>query len=121
MKPKNAAVSIMPSMPMLTTPVRSRADAASAPSVIGVAWVIVTARIEIVAAGPNCTPGQHQQDDGDDRPEADLQPGAQRACAADDARDRPRPRRSRLGLAPASAELDVAAPPTSASRGTRRR
>ena len=56
MKPAKAAVSIMPSMPMLTTPARSEVMPARAPSVSGVALVIVIARIEMVAAGPNCTP-----------------------------------------------------------------
>ena len=56
LKPVNAEVSIKPSIPMLTTPVRSEQIPASAPSVIGVALVIVMARIEIVAAGPNCAP-----------------------------------------------------------------
>ncbi len=53
MKPLNADVSIRPSMPMLTTPVRSEQIPASAPRVIGVALVMVMARIEMVAAGPN--------------------------------------------------------------------
>ena len=37
MKPTNAAVSIMPSMPMLTTPLRSHITPHSAPRAIGVA------------------------------------------------------------------------------------
>ena len=41
MKPTNAAVSIIPSMPMLTTPLRSFITPQSAPSAIGVASVRV--------------------------------------------------------------------------------
>ena len=44
MKPTNAAVSIMPSMPMLTMPLRSFITPHSAPSAIGVASCRVCGR-----------------------------------------------------------------------------
>ncbi len=53
MKPKKAAVSIRPSMPMLITPERSQQRPARAPRVSGVALLIVTATIETAATVPN--------------------------------------------------------------------
>ena len=47
-QPKKAAVSIMPSMPMLTTPDRSQNTPESAPSVSGVATAMVVASMLVM-------------------------------------------------------------------------
>ena len=119
MKPTNADVSIRPSMAMLTTPVRSEQMPASAPSVIGVALVIVTARIEIDDRLAEAQARGHDQDQRQRDPEADRDPGARNTSSAR-ASDR------RRGRAHVSAlphmEPSCTSPATaSASRGTRMR
>ena len=47
-QPKNAAASIMPSMPMLTTPERSQNTPESAPRVSGVATAMVVASMLVM-------------------------------------------------------------------------
>src|SRR5579864_5280356 len=108
MKPKKADVRSNPSMPMLTTPVRSEQIPVSAPNVIGVACVIVTVRMDRVAAGPNCTPVRTSRR----MPMADQKA----ICSSWRAWKLPPARAivaalavisSGLGLTPACAELDV--------------
>ncbi len=53
-QPKKAAKSIMPSMPMLTTPARSQNTPESAPNVSGVATAIVVASILVMINKGGC-------------------------------------------------------------------
>ncbi len=53
-QPKKAAESIMPSMPILTTPARSQKTPESAPKVSGVATAIVVASILVMINRGGC-------------------------------------------------------------------